>query len=572
MRRHDIWQSAALPFLAAGFIVGLAYFWQSVRLYDESGYLALGRTLLSAGPLDLSNAPLYSAWYFLLGLVVPDNFTLYFASWGIVACATAILIYWALPHNDRFLAGVGAVAFSIVPYYVLWPYVNLFAAVVLLGFLIMALRDADSLVRGALYVLVGFTLLVFIRPEYVVSVYVLSVAVAAIIWATQRKPLIPGPLAEQGIRARVTDSFRGLGAQAWVLMIAVLLIGAGCLVVQTFFFSASSRSAVAFAQHYNLQLAAAGKLLDNPWTSVRANVDFKLAATPSSLVDYLRADPLLFLAHVWANVLKPAYIALVLSLGLNVLCLGWGPALNRRERWVLGLTVIGAYTPVLISGALIYPQLNYMVVAYMITFVVVARCALRSRPAVWLGRSRSARGAALAAVLLLFCGASIGVAAYKAQAAGPSVAAIVDCLRRDVAVPIEDATSPGPPMLGEGAKRTILESLGGVDVYAGSSIARMSEDDLRPFPSFGAALDRARPDYVLVEDVLSRFVLSHYRGSQPIPDPIAAGAPTKRQIDGGNIGPELLAHGYSKRCGVDEVWSLYRREQHRVEIPQATRS
>ena len=137
------WLSPAILLFLIAAIIALFLPITDVRLYDETGYLRAGVDLFVARP-DIESAPLYAAWYWLGSLIVRNNLYLYFASWCVLVAGCLALPY--VIERSRASIIYACIAASL-PFYLVWPYVNLFASAIILTSLAIFERQAEKIVR-----------------------------------------------------------------------------------------------------------------------------------------------------------------------------------------------------------------------------------------------------------------------------------------------------------------------------------------------------------------------------------------------------------------------------------------
>jgi hypothetical protein len=338
----------------------LAFFWQDISLFDETIYYIAGSREVSLRSF-LSGAefgPLYQSWYWLLSVFVPDTVTLYFVSWFMLVLASVLVV--------RLATTSGAFWFSFLclfalPIFRIRPHAYLFAGIILaMGY---ACARHHRLRPYWLELLGGSLLLAgYVRPEYFYTLPILWFG-TLVVYAVRRT-----------VRVR-TMLFLGVAA-----VLALLVIRSS---------SGGGRSGVAFEQHYNLRAHERGLLPENPWVSSYARQFFAPTTDggrPPSIVDYARAKPVEFGAHIVRNTMDPQFLVFVAAAG----ALLWT---TRRQlaRWEV-LFLLAACFPLVSSSLLIFPRLRYYIavaplaVALLANALPVLLAATTPQRRVWLIR------------------------------------------------------------------------------------------------------------------------------------------------------------------------------------------
>ncbi len=329
--------------------LGLAFCWQDISYFDETFYMQSG-TMFRFSTLitHLQFAPLYAMWYRLLQLICPWPVWRYFLSWATLVALTLLLPVWMRLRS----AWVYTWLLVCVPFlgpssFAINPYVNLFAACLLLGGASF-IRARGLTTRQAAFVafLACFTVS-FARPEFA-----FFVPVAAIVYLVLHR--VSSSLhAEKHARLQLY-----VVLALTLLMLVILRHGGG------------SRSGIAFAQHFNVR-AAQNHLIppgQDPWTSEYATRAFHIdpgttaATTTATIFGFMKANPRLFAGHVLANLLTTTtWVSCVIL--LLVLSAPFWPTNFAREHprqlrsaaLYLGLVCL----PPLTSILLIFPDERY---------------------------------------------------------------------------------------------------------------------------------------------------------------------------------------------------------------------
>jgi hypothetical protein len=466
------WMIAAACLVALIFLVSPV--WQRVQGYDETFYLSGGVNLSSALTTgSAAYAPLYSLWYFILSAFTGNFIFVYYLNWVVQVIVASVVIFLIFKDSGVFAASLLTMAALVCPYYFLWPYVNLFASNVFLIFMLLILRSrAEDYTKKLPILAACFLTLMFIRPEFILTAYIMLVlALVSILYSVGYK------------KEKVS----------WRLVACAAALGAVVLIANSMFFDDSSRSALAFVQHYNLRLYVSGEITENPWRSNRALADFGFTEMPGSILAFLRASPERFASHVAANILSAGFLVLLCLFVANVV-MAW----KRWSSWgadgekILLLTVIGVYAPAMAGSVLIYPKPAYMMIVYFLNVIVFGRSLLMRRivqASAMLPWLRIALGVS---AFSLAVAAMIAVTIWKVRHPLPDLQEIVACIRSQ------------EPQPGRGSIR-VLDALRGVDVYLGPDASEVLETDIMPEESMDDFLNRTRPTFVVVEDRIAEF-------------------------------------------------------------------
>jgi hypothetical protein len=207
-----------------------------IRPFDETFYLENGVRLLEWGLPKDSWASLYVIWYYLLSLAEADKIKLYYFSYQVLVIGSTLLFYLLLRglKAHLFIAALATVLYLVSNSLQAWPYIGVFAAVVMLFVFNVAIRvwseDSTYLIGG-----LGILVLSFVRAEYVLALIVL------VAWL-----LIKNLTSRCGVPV-----FRRLGVYKLALLLTfatVLLYGFGNPL-------SGNRGWVAFGQHFAMNYA-----------------------------------------------------------------------------------------------------------------------------------------------------------------------------------------------------------------------------------------------------------------------------------------------------------------------------
>lgn len=247
---------------------------------DETSYLRAGLALMREGQTPgFTGGALYVDMYGLLSLLVPDEVGLYFAGRAVAASAFVLGVWLA----SRLLAGqylawpAGAVAASLPVTYV-WPGVPGLAAGLLLVAIALVVRFRSPASFGLAAGLVWLASAA--RPEYVWLAVFMSVG--TVVWFAVTVARRQESWSVHQIVAAVTGA-------ALIPLTLVLLHGSPF---------ATSRSWVAFSQHFSLRNAAVG---EDPWLDA-GRIVARIFPQSSSLLEALAENPSAIATHVLRNV------------------------------------------------------------------------------------------------------------------------------------------------------------------------------------------------------------------------------------------------------------------------------
>jgi hypothetical protein len=256
-----------------------------IRLYDETSYLQAGLSLFEVPP-DLETGPLYVVWYWLGSLIIHNHVYLYYASWCTLI-ALSLTVPYAIERSRA--AVIYACMASMLPFYAIWPYMNLFgSAIILTPLAIIESKQEKSYVTLCAALLLTCCVVALVRPEFHnASYFSAALLVGAVI------------MERQIYRHRIILT---------VSMVAFLAIE------YLFTKFAGTRSGIAFAAYDEWIRFKQGRLSETPqtpWTNA-----YKLygLTEDATVLDFLRANPAEFWSHILFNVTRIQSLAL-LALG-----------------------------------------------------------------------------------------------------------------------------------------------------------------------------------------------------------------------------------------------------------------
>ncbi|HRF79349.1 MAG TPA: hypothetical protein PL070_04610 [Flavobacteriales bacterium] len=419
-----------------------------IGLYDETAYLQRGAKIDTIGLPTADMAPLYSLWYRFLQLLIGDPVQRYFANQFITVALLPIGTYLLLlqlgtTQRASFITSI-FLLFSTLNV-LNWPRVSVFAMLVLLTGLLLALRSRDRDRQWA-SVVSAIAVCVFIRPEFA-----LSLGCAFLLWladlARRRKSL--------NLAAWMPVAFTGAFA-----LLLFLALG------DPF---ANGRSMVAFGQHYALNVAETTDSTTDPWTNWEA-IARKDLGTTASVSQALRNAPEKIVWHLGTNLrntaatlarmLLPAgarvsrmAMLLILIMVGAVAILAWKGA-DRTWRshgfFVVASAVI--CLPAVLSAIIIYPRQHYLIFPVSLLIILFVNQAYPRNA----HRPRWAMVPAIAAVLIMLLYLRI-----HPEPLPRPVLATINALRTlpaDTELVILDADGGYDAYLGSGAKRIIAQN------------------------------------------------------------------------------------------------------------------
>lgn len=334
---------------------------------DETRYLQ--RALSGNWGLD---GVVYFAYLRGLSLLIPDPIALYQTNFALVTVLFGLAVFALASVMLRsaplafFLSSILVVTWMTVA---MWPFIAHFAASIVL-FLAAVLVRYRKLTHALAVALPGAILLMYIRPEFLVTVIGLMFAGAVVCFWQWRE------------RKKVG-----------FLLPAILIMSMAVLI---FFNPAEgNRSFVAFSQHYAFGLSLVGGWTDNPWTTADSLMarDFPGAhSIPSAFV----TNPGAFFGHVFRNVrflpeellkaLQPLHapesvvgVALVAFFLLSLFAWIWElmRSLISRKVDASDILIVILAIPVIISVLVIFPRVHYLVLVVPLLWIAGLRTSIR---------------------------------------------------------------------------------------------------------------------------------------------------------------------------------------------------
>lgn len=347
-----------------------------LQLYDETAYLQRGiqfhwRVLFTDGAL-------YLMWYKLLSFLVTDTITLYYLNYTLLLCLNPLLIYILLRKMGKpgIICALSSLLFLISAVNMTAnPFITRCALAIILGtfILIFSVKDRKNKYLIALF---GLSLLVYTRPEYILSLIIFSLV--SIIY----------------LLYRYSKSHQR--ALLWGIVLTLLL---NIFIVFVKNPARANRGVVAFGQHYGVHLYNQGKISENPNTHWRKIMKENFH-TDRSLIQAFLNNPGEMTNHVLANIIDIPYqamqhffpynlesklikkILLVIS-GLLFILLMILAYRKKKEQpffhknhldenifyWLSALIII----PLIISVCLIYPREHYLLVLFAILLTAAAK-------------------------------------------------------------------------------------------------------------------------------------------------------------------------------------------------------
>jgi hypothetical protein len=331
---------------AAGSVLGLA-------MSDDSEYMQNVLFLnVSTFGRYREWAPLYTVWFDVLSIVCRNPVSRYFLSWGLLVASLALIPTWMKARS----AWLYTFLVLATPMFTIWPFVSLFAAVIVLLSLCVLLRRKRTVACGTSTACFVCFIVAFVRPEFNYGVYSAAAATFLV-------------LLFERLRPAVVERPQGKGRHG------LLLAGCACLAAVTLWLQVRfpnpvPRSGMAFAQHFTLRAAKRGLIAANSanWTSDYAEKVFRIDAGHAStngtatIVDFFHANPRLFMGHLGRNLLDPTFIC-CFALLLGVCFLPWMREKNRQLRSESAFLLLISF-PVICSMILIFPRIHYVNVLF----------------------------------------------------------------------------------------------------------------------------------------------------------------------------------------------------------------
>lgn len=466
MRINDLrplWLAPSILLILVGAIYAACLPITDIRLYDETSYLRAGLDLFKSPPTP-ENAPLYALWYWLAGQLIRDNFVLYFASWSALV-ALCVAIPYAIERGRA--AVIYACLACVLPFYVIWPYINLFSGALVLGALsIIESREDKSYVGLSAALLLMCSVVALVRPEFHNASYFAAVL------------LIGATIVEGGIRRH-----RRLLIASVAAFIAVEIL---------FFAVPGLRSGIAFAAYDDWIRFKQGNASEAPRTLTGAYQVFGVGENATAL-DFLKANPAAFWSHVLFNITR-IRVAALLGLGGAALLAGCiridetGHAkIHMPFRRLITLAII--YVPALAAMVIIYPKAHYFVIPYLASVYYIAHSDL---------------------ALKIF-GSGKAVAALAALAVVSILANFVVSRQEQVAYRMVDLIGCVTELQSQRAidRGPVLEALGGLTTYLKGNLTWESQRSIKDGESPEAYVARVSPVLIISDDEMYHYFVQN---------------------------------------------------------------
>jgi hypothetical protein len=150
--------------------------------------LQAGVELPRLGLRDPSWSPLYSVWYYVLSIFEADRVQLYYLNYKVLVVTTTALFYLLLraANTNLYLSALASIWLLLSTVTSTWPHNGLFAvAIVLLCLNVMARISSEE----NSYLVLGLTVavVVFVRPEFLVSLVLMLGWLALYYWGNRRR-------------------------------------------------------------------------------------------------------------------------------------------------------------------------------------------------------------------------------------------------------------------------------------------------------------------------------------------------------------------------------------------------
>jgi hypothetical protein len=429
-----------------------------IRLYDETSYLQGGVGLFEAPP-DIETGPLYVAWYWLLSLIVPNHVVLYYVSWGALVALCLILPY---AIERRYSSLVYACVASILPFYAIWPYINLFTSAIILASLCwLDRRHEKSYVSLSAGLLLTCCVAAFVRPEFHNTSYFCAAL------------LIGAVVVEKHVyRHRV-----------------ILIISIVAFVATEFVFTHWSglRSGIAFAAYDDWIRFKQGRLLETPRTLTNAYQLYGVGED-ATVLDFLKANPGEFWSHVLFNItqLKMAGLLALGMLAAVLTCFRLqrqGASFRVPLDQIIPLAVV--YLPAVAANIIIYPKPHYFVIPYLVSVYYIARCDIAVKI---LGSVKAISALAVLAVISVLANFEI----TRGQASQYRMLDVIGCVRQ---IQSAHGIDHGP----------VLEALGGLSTYLEGKMTWVRHYGIHEGETVDAYIARTSPVIIVSDDELFQY-------------------------------------------------------------------
>jgi hypothetical protein len=431
-----------------------------IRLYDETSYLQAGLSLFETLP-DLETGPLYVAWYWLGSLIIHNHLYLYYVSWCTLI-ALCLTLPYAIEHSRA--AVIYACMACMLPFYAIWPYMNLFgSAIILAPLTIIESQREKSYVSLCAVLLLTCCVVALVRPEYHSASYF---AVALLVGAI----LVEGRI----YRHRI-----------------ILILSVIAFVTTEYLFTkfGGTRSGIAFAAYDEWIRFKQGRLSETPRTPWSNAYKLYGLTEEATVLDFLRANPAEFWSHILFNVTRIQSVALLALGGVTaaVTCVRVvgtrSIAIKVPFERLIPLAIF--YVPAIAAIIIIYPKQHYFVIPYLVSIYYVARSDVVARIL------RSNRAIALLAALALV---SI-LANFVISRGKQGEYRVVDVIRCVTELQSANAIDRGP----------VLEAMGGLSTYLKGNTVWVPHYTIRDGESLEAFIARVSPVIIISDEELYQY-------------------------------------------------------------------
>jgi len=363
--------------------------WKDVEFGDETTYLGSGLSFSIPFKGGAQWGPLYAAWYAFWHLFIPNSLDLYYFNWALLSVLAGIAVFLFL--RSLQLSFWISVCLSVLFLFStqnlpLNPKISIAPFCLMLGTLaITQFKKYPNYLRFLLVALTGLFCAYF-RPEFYVS-FLLGIAFMG--WWVWK---------EKAIQQR--SAVISMGVFAFIVVLVHLLFE------NPLFSGDSSRSAVAFQQHFIVNYSAWKHQPEPSTIEAQLYLFHQILGTDvQTITDALKAQPAWTLKHIFTNLthtltanlqntvdtfyqtlfrgwyspwrsLLAAIVALVF-LGLIDYRTTWR---NLRQKSVDGWGLVALLIlifPTLIATVLIYPRTHYLVFHLILIFWLIAFVANR---------------------------------------------------------------------------------------------------------------------------------------------------------------------------------------------------
>ncbi|MBF0483192.1 MAG: hypothetical protein HQL25_00650 [Candidatus Omnitrophica bacterium] len=279
----DLIMFFALFLCALKFTYGMPNF-MDITLFDESSYLSGGVNFLKSGITGAQVGPIYSIWYFLLSLITPQKFALYYLNQQILTILLPLILYVTLRAYK-----IPILNSAIITFFMLIAKVNLdvftkvyhFATISILISLALAQKPktfTSSIAIATIGALVG----AYIRPELFLTfliffgIYLLS----------------------------FLFKIKNLKIKDYIILGAVIITSLCAIKIfrgMPFHFQNGDRGFCAFGPSFGVNWVRWTHSTLNPMTNWNEIMQINFG-TATTVKEALLNNPILFIKHVLANI------------------------------------------------------------------------------------------------------------------------------------------------------------------------------------------------------------------------------------------------------------------------------